>query len=74
MANLKEKKAKTSYERAKASSKPGEGTRFKALVNLLKARGRSQESAERIAAYIGRRKYGAEKFAKMAAKARKKAH
>jgi uncharacterized protein YqgC (DUF456 family) len=36
------------------------------------AEGKSAESAERIAAAIGRKKYGAKKMAKWAAKGRKR--
>lgn len=38
---------------------------FEKLVEKLKSSGRSEESAKKIAAYIGRKKYGAKKFAKM---------
>jgi hypothetical protein len=46
-----------------------EGTKFKALVGKLKARGGVRNPAA-LAAWIGRKKYGAEKFAKMAAAGR----
>lgn len=46
------------------NAKPGEGGRFAAMV----ASGKSPA----LAAYIGRKKYGAKKMASMAAKGRKK--
>jgi hypothetical protein len=53
-------------------AKPGSGKNFKALVAKLKKQGHDQESAEAIAASIGRKKYGKERFQRMAAKARKR--
>lgn len=44
---------------------------FKRLVEKLKKKGHSQESAERIAAYIGRKKYGKQEFQAKAAAGRK---
>lgn len=52
--------------------KPGGGGRFQRLKDQLMAEGKSAESAERIAAAIGRKKYGAKKMAKWAAKGRKR--
>jgi hypothetical protein len=53
----------------KDSMKPGGGGRFKALVRkLAKKKGVSDPKA--IAAAVGRKKYGAKKMAKMAAKGR----
>lgn len=46
----------------KKKPKLGTGARFKALVAKLEARGHSHESAVKIAAAIGRRKYGAKKM------------
>ena len=56
-----------------AAKKPplGSGKRFAALTSKLEAKGKSAESAKAIAAAIGRKKYGNEKMAKMAAKGRK---
>jgi hypothetical protein len=54
------------------SLKPGGGGRFQRLKDQLMAEGKSAESAERIAAAIGRKKYGAKKMAKWAAKGRKR--
>lgn len=50
-------------------SKPGTGTRFKALKAIL-ARRKGVTNPGAVAAAIGRKKYGAEAFAKMAAKGR----
>ena len=61
-------KAPAAYERAKATSKPGEGSRFKALKGALAARGAKKPGG--LAAWIGRKKYGKAKFQKMAAKGR----
>lgn len=57
---------------AKKKPKLGTGERFKKLKGELKKEGKSEESAKKIAASIGRKKYGASKMAKMAAKGRKK--
>ena len=72
MATQKVKKAKAAYKEAVKTSKPGEGKRFSALTNQLKAEGKSANSAKAIAASIGRKKYGAKKMGSMAAKGRKK--
>jgi len=48
----------------------GSGERFKQLTNKLAAKG--AENPKALAAYIGRKKYGAKKMAKMAAAGRKK--
>ncbi len=45
---------------------------FKKLVSKLQKEGKSKESAQKIAAYIGRKKYGKTKMSKMAAAGRKK--
>jgi hypothetical protein len=50
---------------------PGSG-RFKRLQNKLMKQGHSKESAAKIAAYIGRKKYGAKQMAKWAAQGRKR--
>ena len=70
------KTPKKDYESAKKkiadeykgkSTKPGGGGRFKKMVDDLMKRGKSRKQAEAIAANAGRKKYGAEKFNKMAA-------
>ena len=43
----------------------GSGKRFAALESKVKKEGYSKESAEKIAAATGRKKYGASKMAKM---------
>jgi hypothetical protein len=48
----------------------GSGKRFKQLVGKLKKRGAKKPKA--LAAFIGRKKYGAKKMAKMAAKGRRR--
>ena len=55
-----------------AKRKPplGSGKRFKQLVGKLKKRGAKKPKA--LAAFIGRKKYGAKKFAQMAAKGRQR--
>jgi hypothetical protein len=63
------KAAAKAYEKVKASSKPGEGSRFKALTKALAAKGAKNPAA--LAAWIGRKKYGAKRMAKMAARGRK---
>ena len=64
--STKVKKAEAKYETAKKDSPPGEGGRFKAMKSVLKAKGAKDPGA--LAAHIGRKKYGAKKFGKMAAK------
>jgi len=51
---------------------PGGGGRFAAMVGKLKGQGKSEESAEAIAASIGRKKYGKSRFQSMAAAGKKK--
>ena len=51
---------------------PGGGGRFAAMVGKLKSKGKSEESAEAIAASVGRKKYGKSKFQAMAAAGKKK--
>lgn len=55
-----------------AKAKLGSGARFKALESKLEHKGHNAESAKKIAATIGRRKYGAAKMAKMSANGRKR--
>lgn len=47
-------------------------SKFKQMVGKLKKTGKSQESAEKIAAYIGRKKYGKKGMAKKAAAGRRR--
>ena len=57
---------------AEAAKKPlGEGSRFKAVAKSAKAAGAKDPDA--VAAAVGRKKHGAAKMAKMAAKGRRKA-
>lgn len=51
---------------------PGGGGRFAAMVGKLKSKGKSEESAEAIAASIGRKKYGKGRFQAMAAAGKKR--
>ena len=51
-------------------AKLGSGERFKALKSKLAKRGAKNPGA--LAAFIGRKKYGAKKMAKMSAAGRKK--
>lgn len=46
---------------------------FNKLVKKLEAKGKSAKNAKGIAAKVGREKYGAKQFAKMATAGRKKA-
>jgi len=62
--------AREKYEEVAKSSPAGEGSRFKAVEAEAKSGGARNPGA--VAAAIGRRKYGAAKFAKMAAAGRKK--
>lgn len=54
--------------RKRRRPKLGTGKRFKALKGKLKKRGARNPGA--LAAYIGRRKYGKKRMAKMAARGR----
>lgn len=54
------------------SMKPGGGGRFAKFVSKLKGEGKSEGAAKAIAAAAGRKKYGAKKMAKWAAKGRSK--
>lgn len=71
-ATTKVKKAKAKYEKVKKTSKLGSGKRFAALSKSIEASGKSPESAKKIAASIGHKKYGTKKMTSMAAKAKKK--
>jgi len=61
----KMKKAEAGYEKAKKTSEPGEGGRFRAMVRLGKAKG--MRDPEAWAAWVGGKKYGKGKMQKMAA-------
>lgn len=54
-----------------AKPKLGTGARFKALVGKLKKKGAKSPGA--LAAWIGRKKYGAKKFGSLSAKGKKNA-
>ena len=54
----------------KRKSSLGSGKRFKSLTRKLKKRGAKNPKA--LAAFIGRKRYGAKKMAKMAAKGRRR--
>lgn len=69
--NTKLKKAQSAYKKTKATSKAGSGKRFAAMEKVAEAKGAKNPAA--LAAYIGRKKYGAKKMASMAAKGRKRA-
>ena len=62
--------AEKAYERVKKTSKPGEGKRFEALSEALEAKGAKNPKA--LTSWIGRRKYGKERFQAMAATGRRK--
>ena len=51
----------------------GSGGRFKAIEKKVEKEGYSKESAQKISASIGRKKYGAEKMAEMAVKGKERA-
>jgi len=52
--------------------KLGSGGRFKALKEKLERSGKSADSAKKIAAAVGRKKYGNKKMSAMAAASRKR--
>lgn len=52
-------------------AKLGTGTRFKNLTAKIRKSGKSKESAQAIAASIGRKKYGTKKMAQLSSKGRK---
>jgi hypothetical protein len=54
-----------------AKPKLGSGERFARLKKHIQSEGYSSESAQKIAASVGQKKYGAKKMAHMAAKNRK---
>jgi len=59
------------YKKVVANSNSGDGKRFGALVSQIQKEGKSKESAQAIAASIGRKKYGAKKMASFSKKGRK---
>jgi len=59
-----------SYVAKGTKPKLGTGKRFKALTNVLEKKG--AENPEALSAWIGRKKYGKEKMAKLSAQGRKK--
>jgi hypothetical protein len=58
------------YKRKTKGTKAGSGKRFKAMTETLEKKG--AKSPKALAAWIGRRKYGAKKMAKMSAAGRKR--
>jgi len=66
----KKKRVTGSMKKRGRPPKLGSGTRFRNLVQNLTAKGKSVEEAKRIAASIGRRKYGKAKFAALSRKGR----
>jgi len=68
----KRRKARKEYEKVKEHTKLGSGKRFSALTKSIEASGKSEERAKKIAAAIGRKKYGEKKMASMASKGRKR--
>jgi hypothetical protein len=63
------KAARNAYGQARKTTKPGEGSRFKAVEASAKAGGASDPGA--VAAAVGRKKYGKKKFQAMATKGKK---
>lgn len=55
------------------STKPGGGGKFQMVKDAIMKTGKSAEAAAAIAAAQGRKKYGKEKFQKMAETGRKRA-
>ena len=73
MAGKKKMGGKKIYKTGGAKTmEPGGGGRFAAMVGKLKGQGKSEESAEAIAASAGRKKYGKSRFQSMAAAGKKK--
>lgn len=64
------KSARAAQKRAQKTAKLGSGKRFTALKKSIAASGARNPGA--VAAAIGRKKFGAKKFAKMSAAGRKK--
>ena len=55
-----------------AKAKLGSGKRFAAIASKATKEYGSKEAGERVAAFIGRKKYGAKRMAKLSAAGRKK--
>lgn len=55
------------------STRPGGGGRFDMMVEAMSKKGMTRGRASAVAAAMGRKKYGAKKFAKMGAAGRKRA-
>jgi hypothetical protein len=55
-----------------AKAPVGQGGRFAALTQKLEGQGKSPESAQKIAAFVGREKYGNSRMQRMATAGRKK--
>ena len=71
MSTLKQRRAaRKAQKRTQKTAKLGSGKRFKAVERAAKLGGAKNPAA--VAAAIGRKKYGAKKFARMAAKGRRK--
>jgi len=66
----KRRRARQAYERTVKTSKPGEGKRFEALAKAAAASG--AENPEAVAAAAGRKKYGKQRMAQMAAAGRRR--
>ncbi|MBW1931457.1 MAG: hypothetical protein JRI56_00220 [Deltaproteobacteria bacterium] len=66
----KRRAARKRYEKARKTSKLGAGERFKALKAVAKASGARNPAA--VAAAIGRKRYGAKKYAELAALGRRR--
>ena len=66
----KRRSTRKAYQKAAKKYRPGEGGRFKALTEAVKAGG--AKVPEAVAAAIGRKKYGKKKFQRMAAKGRRR--
>ncbi len=59
--------------KAMSRGKVGSGSRFAALKSKLEGEGKSPESSGAISAAIGRKKYGAGAFQRMASAGRRRA-
>jgi len=69
-ASIRQQVTKGGRKKKKKKPPLGSGKRFKDTVSNLKKRGARNPKA--LAAYIGRKKYGAKKMAAMAAKGRRR--
>lgn len=66
------KALRMTQKKVQKTAKLGSGKRFGALEKSIEAGGKSKKAAGAIAAAIGRKKFGAKKFGKLAAKGGKK--